>query len=78
MYISNEISNDISVVRTSDNTVVDTVPVGDCPKGICSLPSGEYIYVAEGEINRGSYDLISFGADGVEGGEGDNADIFND
>lgn len=36
-----------------------------------------YIYVAEGEINPGSYDLISLGADGVEGGEGDNEDIFN-
>ena len=39
-----------------------------------------YIYVEEGMINPGSYDLISFGADGVEGGdEGtENADIYND
>lgn len=37
-----------------------------------------YIYVAEGEINPGSYDLISFGADGVEGGEGDGQDIYNE
>ena len=37
-----------------------------------------YIYVAEGEINPGSYDLISLGADGTQGGEGDNEDIFND
>ena len=37
-----------------------------------------YIYVAEGEINPGSYDLISLGADGSEGGEGDSEDIFND
>ena len=37
-----------------------------------------YVYVAEGEINEGSYDLISYGADGVEGGEGDNEDIYND
>jgi general secretion pathway protein G len=37
-----------------------------------------YIYVAEGEINPGSYDLISFGADGLEGGEGDNEDIYNE
>ena len=35
-------------------------------------------YMAEGMINIGSYDLICFGADGVEGGEGDNADIYND
>jgi len=37
-----------------------------------------YIYVSEGTVNVGSYDLISLGADGEEGGEGDNADIFND
>lgn len=37
-----------------------------------------YIYVAEGEINPGSYDLISLGADGIQGGEGDNEDIYND
>lgn len=36
------------------------------------------IYRAEGEVNPGSYDLISFGADGEEGGEGDNEDIYND
>jgi len=37
-----------------------------------------YIYVSEGEINPGSYDLISLGADGAEGGEGDNKDIYNE
>ena len=37
-----------------------------------------YIYREEGEINPGSFDLISFGADGLEGGEGDNEDIYND
>mgnify|MGYP001611225976 CR=1 FL=1 len=36
------------------------------------------VYKAEGEINPGSYDLISFGADKAEGGEGDAADIFNE
>lgn len=37
-----------------------------------------YIYVEEGEINLGSFDLISYGADGIEGGEGENEDIYND
>jgi len=37
-----------------------------------------YIYVAEGEMNPGSFDLVSLGADGTEGGEGDAEDIFND
>jgi len=36
------------------------------------------VYRAEGEVNPGSYDLISLGADGEEGGEGANADIYND
>jgi len=37
-----------------------------------------YLYREQGEHNPGSYDLISWGADGQEGGEGDNEDIYND
>ncbi|HOK67051.1 MAG TPA: type II secretion system major pseudopilin GspG [Anaerohalosphaeraceae bacterium] len=37
-----------------------------------------YLYIEPGTINVGSYDLLSLGADGVEGGEGENADIVND
>ncbi|MBN1806789.1 MAG: type II secretion system major pseudopilin GspG [Sedimentisphaerales bacterium] len=37
-----------------------------------------YIYAAEGQVNPGSFDIVSLGADGVEGGEGDNEDIFNE
>ena len=37
-----------------------------------------YIYIEQGEINIGSYDLISLGADGTEGGEGENEDIYNE
>jgi general secretion pathway protein G len=35
-----------------------------------------YFYISEGQYNPGSFDLICFGADGQEGGEGDNADII--
>lgn len=38
----------------------------------------EYVYLSEGVVNVGSFDLISLGADGQEGGEGENADITND
>jgi general secretion pathway protein G len=38
----------------------------------------EFQYFEEGMINPGSFDIISIGADGEEGGEGDNADIYND
>jgi general secretion pathway protein G len=39
-----------------------------------------YEYIEEGVINVGSYDLISYGADGMDGGEEgtDNEDIYND
>ena len=42
------------------------------------LWDNDYIYIAEGEINPGSFDLISLGQDAMDGGEGDNADIFNE
>jgi len=37
-----------------------------------------YDYRSEGEINPGYFDLISYGADGEQGGEGDDEDIYND
>ena len=36
-----------------------------------------YEYYEEGSVNVGSYDLVSYGADGVEGGEGEDEDIYN-
>jgi general secretion pathway protein G len=45
---------------------------------LVDLWNNPYIYVAEGEYNPGSFDLISLGADGTEGGEGDNMDIVNE
>ncbi len=38
-----------------------------------------YLYFeGSGELGDKEYELVSLGADGVEGGEGDNADITND
>ena len=48
------------------------------PSEILDPWDNPYIDVAEGQINPGSFDLISMGADGQEGGEGDNEDIYND
>jgi general secretion pathway protein G len=48
------------------------------PSEILDPWGNPYIYVAEGQINPGSFDLISMGADGQEGGEGDNEDVYND
>ena len=35
-------------------------------------------YLEEGVVNEGSYDVISYGADGNPDGEGVNADIVNE
>ncbi len=45
-------------------------------KGVPKDPWGrDYLYKSPGE--HGAFDLYSLGADGVEGGEGDNQDITN-
>ena len=38
----------------------------------------EYGYVREGTINPDSYDIISYGKDGLPGGDGYNAEQYND
>jgi type II secretion system protein G len=46
------------------------------PKGIPLDPwKRPYVYSSPGK--HGDYDIISFGADGVEGGEGENRDIVS-
>lgn len=47
------------------------------PKQINDPWGNEFIYVPEGEANPGSFDLMSLGADGQQGGEGENADVVN-
>jgi general secretion pathway protein G len=37
-----------------------------------------YMYMQQGTVNVGGYDIFSYGADGQPGGDGDNADIYND
>ena len=36
-----------------------------------------YVYTAPGKVNPQSYDLVSLGADGRPGGEGDDSDIVS-
>lgn len=36
-----------------------------------------YIYKAPGEVNTWGYDLLSYGADGQQGGDGEAADILS-
>jgi general secretion pathway protein G len=63
-----------------------SVPVGDPParnwrgpylrKSVPIDPYGHpYLYRSPGELNPGSYDLLSLGRDGARGGTGEDADI---
>ena len=36
-----------------------------------------YEYVSPGQVNPNGYDLISYGADGLPDGEGENADVLS-
>jgi general secretion pathway protein G len=50
-----------------------------CRRSDLEDPWGQsFIYIATGVVNPGGFDLISLGADAAEGGEGENADIYND
>jgi YVTN family beta-propeller protein len=44
-YVADFSSGTVSVIRTSDNTVVATVAVGSGPYGIAITPDGNYAYV---------------------------------
>jgi YVTN family beta-propeller protein len=34
VYVTDQNANDVSVISTASNTVTDTIPVGDDPRGI--------------------------------------------
>ena len=46
VYVANSVSNDVSVVNSSNLSVVATVPVGQAPKFIASEPSSSKVYTA--------------------------------
>src|SRR5580698_6004974 len=46
IYITNEISGDLSVIDSTSMDVVSTVPLGKRPRGIHASPDGKTIYVA--------------------------------
>ncbi|MFA9408221.1 MAG: beta-propeller fold lactonase family protein, partial [Candidatus Dadabacteria bacterium] len=45
VYVTNCSSNTVSVIQTSDNTVVATVDVGQCPTGV-AIPNNTSVFVA--------------------------------
>ena len=49
-YVTNRISNTVSVINTGSNTVVATVPVGN-PIGVAITPDGAFAYVTNGNAS---------------------------
>lgn len=48
------------------------------PKGKLLDPwAREYVYRCPGSVHPDSFDVLSYGADGTPGGDGENADIVN-
>src|SRR5919107_4237674 len=46
LYVTNEISGDLSVIDLRSSSVVGTIPVGKRPRGIRVSPDGRTLYVA--------------------------------
>jgi len=44
-YVANIDSDTVSVINTTNNTVVETIPVGDGPWGVAVNQAGSYVYV---------------------------------
>lgn len=51
VYVTNVLSNTVSVVSTADSTVAATIPVGEEPRGIALSPDGASAYVANFKDN---------------------------
>jgi len=52
VYTANTLTGDVSVIRTSDNTVVATVQVGGAPHRACALLDGSAVYVTRRRENK--------------------------
>jgi len=45
LYVTNVLSNSVSVIDTATNTVKKTIPVGESPRGVAISPDGARAYV---------------------------------
>jgi YVTN family beta-propeller protein len=51
-YVTNQGSNNVSVIDTATNAVVVTVPVGNNPYGVAGTPDGKHVYVTNSDSNN--------------------------
>ena len=59
MYVTNFASASVSVIDTTINTVIDTIPVGDFPLGIIYDPVNHRMYVANNNLLSTDNDFVS-------------------
>lgn len=58
LYVLNHVSGDLSVVSTSDNTVVHTMPVGQLPQGLAIAPRRGELYAADAVLDERTGQLL--------------------
>jgi len=58
VYVTNDWSDYVSVIRTSDNTVVDSITVGTSPHAIAAFPTSDFVYV--GCFNNDTVSVIGY------------------
>jgi YVTN family beta-propeller protein len=59
VYVTDGVSNTVSVIATATNTVVATVPVGSIPIGVAVDPAGSRVYVANNNVFSGVSSTVS-------------------
>jgi YVTN family beta-propeller protein len=65
VYVTNELSNNVSVIDVATNTVVKTIPVGLQPRPLAVSPNGAWVYVANFGTNPSTVSVIDTASDTV-------------
>lgn len=65
VYVTNELSNDVSVIDVATNMVVNTIPVGPQPRPVAVSPNGAWVYVANFGTNPSTVSVIDTASDTV-------------
>ena len=60
-YVTNEKSDDVSVIDTATNKVVRTIKVGKRPRGVAISPDGQRVYISNGNSDSVSVINVEIG-----------------
>jgi YVTN family beta-propeller protein len=64
LYVTNQRGNSVSVIDTTSNTVIGTIPVGSGPVGAAASPDGARVYIVNGS-GATSVSVIDTATNGV-------------